>query len=419
MSELNSRDGRLRSSIRAVRKGWKKIYAEWRRKRIHLDSIIAVTGSCGKSTTTKLTAAALAEKPGVYLGYGKNTPKGIRGAMFRMPASAKIWVQEVSGHKHDAMETSVRFIRPTIGVVTTIGMDHISNFDSPEDIAVSKGQLVEALPENGHAILNADDPLVAAMAGRTHANVITFGKAPDADIRLVSSSHGYPERLNLRVCAGEEVVDVPTRFVGERWTTSVLAALAAAHAVGVPLKQAAAGIETVEPLRFKDDVYTHNGMTFIVDSYKAPLWTVQSSVDIVAAAKAQRKVMIFGTISDYRGSARGKYVRSAKSALEAAQLVIFYGRHSQRVRRLKADYPDRLFMFETYKELTAFLRGALKAGDLIYIKASGSADHLERIVLDHKKPVICELTDCSRPYTCNHCRHLHGKKRWFSRTRQT
>ncbi|MDA4848000.1 Mur ligase family protein [Hoeflea poritis] len=382
---------------------------------MHLDAVIAITGSCGKSTTAKLTAAALERRQGVFLGYGKNTPSGIRGAMFKMSSSARIWVQEVSGHEHDAMKEALDFVRPTIGVVTTIGMDHISNFESTEDIAVSKGQLVEILPPDGHAILNADDPLVSAMAGRTRAEVITFGSKADADIRLVSSSSAFPERLELRVCAGNEVVDIATQFVGERWTTSILAALATAHVLNVPLKQAAAGIKKVEPLRFKDEVYIHNGMTFIADTFKAPLWTMQSSVDIVKTASAARKVMIIGTISDYRGSARAKYARTAKAALDAAQLVIFFGHHSQRVRRLKADYPDRLFMFETYEELAAFLGDALKKGDLIYIKASG-ADHLERIVLaSEKKPIACHLTNCGRSYTCNHCKYLYGNRRWYRR----
>ncbi len=414
---LNRREGPLRSCLRFVRKGWKKLYAQARRRRIKLDTIVGITGSCGKSTTTNLISAALQNKEGVYLGLGKNTPTGVRGSVFKMPWSTKIWVQEISGHTYEHMRESLAFARPTIGVVTTIGLDHVSNYNSTEDIALSKGQLIEALPEDVHAILNADDPQVAAMAERATANIVTFGKASNADIRLVSSKSAYPQLLTLKVQAGDETVDVPTNFVGERWATSVLAALATAHAMGVSLKEAATGIATVKPLLFKDDIHTIGGLTFIADTHKAPYWTVPTSIDIVTAAKADRKVMIFGTISDYRGSARNKYVNSAKSALEVADLVIFYGRQAQRVRRLKDDYPDRLFMFETYKELMGFLRGALEVGDLIYIKASG-ADHLERIVIEFKEPIACHRDNCGKLFTCNHCRRLFGRKRWFRRRNQ-
>ena len=411
---LNPRDGRLRTGIRTIRTAWRVPYTKARRRRLKLDTIIGVTGSCGKSTTSRLIDAALADEEGVFLGYGKNTIEGVRGSMFRIPSNAKIWVQEISGHTHEGMKESVEFAKPTVGVVTTIGTDHITNFKSAEDIAIAKRQLVEALPENGHAILNADDPLVSAMAERTRANIVTYGKSADADIRLISSRSGYPERLTLRLCAGEEIVDVSTRFVGERWTTSILAAIATAYAVGVPLKNAADAVGKVEPLQFKDDVYVHDGMTFMADAFKAPYWTMESSVDIVKAANAARKVMIIGTISDYRGAARAKYMGTAKAALDAAQIVIFFGHHSQRVRRLKADYPDRLFMFETYEELAVFLRDTLKKGDFIYIKASG-ADHLERIVLACEKPIVCHLTSCGISVTCNHCKHLYGKKPWYRR----
>ena len=92
------------------------------------------------------------------------------------------------------------------------------------------------------------------------------------------------------------------------------------------------------PELFKDDVHVHSGVTFIVDSHKAPFWTIQSSIDILAAAHAPRKIMLIGTISDYLGTTRTKYVTVAKAALAEAGMVIFYGPQADRVRRLKPDF---------------------------------------------------------------------------------
>ena len=376
------------------------------RRTTRLDVVIGVTGSVGKSTTCRLIAAVLAANDAVHLGFGINTPDGIRRSFLRKPAKVRNWVQEISGHEREAMAASVAFVRPTVGVVTTIGMDHISHYKSQEAIADSKAQLVEALPADGFAILNADDPLVAGMASRTKARVITYGRTDGADLRLLSSSVGYPRRLAMRVRRGGEDIDIQTRFVGERWVTSVLAAVATAHALGIDLRAAAEAIGAVEPEPFKDEVGVHQGVTFIVDALKAPYWTIPSSIEILAMADAPRKLMLIGTISDYRGTVRTKYVTAAKAALAVAEIVIFYGPQAERVSRLKTDHPDRLFTFETFDALMSFLKPTLRPGDILSIKGS-SIDHLERVMLDYAKPVSCRATDCGRIFSCGHCKHLY------------
>lgn len=410
VAALNPRDGAVRKAVRAVRLNWKLPLAILKRRAARFEAVIGVTGSAGKSTTSRLIAAVLAADDVVHLGAGINTTDGIRKTLLKSPRKARFWVQEISGHDRGSMKNSLAFVRPTVGVVTTIGMDHIAHYRSPEAIADGKAQLVEVLPADGLAILNADDPLVAAMASRTKATFVTYGRHPDADVRLISSRHGYPERLSLRLRIGGEEFEVKTRFIGERWVTSVLAAVATAHALGLEPDRFARLIGQVEPELFKDDVHVHSGITFIVDAYKAPFWTIQSSIDILAAADAPRKIMLIGTISDYRGSARPKFVTAAKAALAEARIVIFYGPHAERVRRLKPEYQDRLFTFETFDTLTAFLKATLRQDDLIYIKSS-RIDHLERVMLDYKNPISCHLSSCKKFYACNRCKYLHRQAR--------
>jgi UDP-N-acetylmuramoyl-tripeptide--D-alanyl-D-alanine ligase len=408
LSALNPRDGVLRRGVRAIRTKWKIPLAILLRRSVRLDAVIGVTGSAGKSTTCRLIAAVLEANDVVHLGFGINTTDGIRRSFLRKPAKARLWVQEISGHEHEAMKASVAFVRPTVGVVTTIGMDHISHYKSREAIADAKAQLVEALPANGVAILNADDPLVAAMAARTKARIVTYGRGNGADIRLMSSSSGYPKRLAMRVRLGDDEIDIQTRFIGGRWETSVLAAMATATALGIDPLAAAKAIGSVEPELFKDQVEVHAGVTFIVDALKAPYWTIASSIEILAAAEAPRKLMLFGTISDYRGTARTKYVTAAKAALAEAEIVIFYGPQAERVSRLMAENRERLFTFDTFDALMAFLKETLRPGDLISIKASG-IDHLERVMLDYARPVTCRTTNCGKIFACNHCKHLDGE----------
>ena len=410
---FTAHDGAVRKRIRFLRLGWKAKLAEKRRSNRTFDHIVTVTGSVGKSTTTRLLGEIARSQGVVHVGSGSNNPDGIRGAFLKCPTGARIWVQETSGHNKDAINSCLQFIQPNIAIVTRIGMDHISSLGSMENIAAVKGLSVEALPADGTAVLNLDDPLVAAMKERTAAKTITFGEHEQADIRLVHASFNWPERLNMIVEEAGHQVAVHSNLIGMRWTTSLLAAIAGARAMGIPLEVAASAVTKVQPEIYKDSLHEKAGVAFILDCFKAGYWTIPSSIATPKAAKAVRKVAVIGTISDYKGAARPKYVETAKLALDAADIVIFFGHHAQRVRRLLPDYPDRLFMFETYAELAQFFSGTARQGDLVYVKSSHS-DHLERIWHNFEKPVTCEIDHCGKLTTCNHCKYLY-RRHWRKR----
>ena len=130
-------------------------------------------------------------------------------------STSRYCVQEVSADPPGSIPIHVRMLRPQIAIVTTIGGDHYKSFRSLEATAKEKGTLVEALPRNGTAILNADDPHVRAMASRTRAKVLTFGVSPDANIRATEISSVWPDRLKLTIIHDQNRVRVHTRLAGE------------------------------------------------------------------------------------------------------------------------------------------------------------------------------------------------------------
>ena len=296
--------------------------------------------------------------------------------------------------------------RPHIGVVTRVAYDHYTSFRSLEATAREKARLVEALPATGTAVLNADDPRVMAMQERTKARVITYGLSEEAMVRASDLASAWPEPLSLWVTYGGERRRVETQLLGEHWASAVLAALATGIAMGVPFPEAVGALRGVPPVY--DRLSPHrmaDGVTFIQDSWKAPLYTIPPTLRFLETASAPRKVIIIGAISDFPGSASPKYRQVAKQALKVADQVIFVGRWA--ANALKGASPQdasRLLPFDNIYKLRSFLRDFLIPGDLVLLKSSASADHLERLVLDWEREFPCWRLKCGRIISCTACR---------------
>jgi UDP-N-acetylmuramoyl-tripeptide--D-alanyl-D-alanine ligase len=383
------------------------LYRPWlailRRRILTKIAFVGVTGSCGKTTTTQLIGAVLSSAGECRIDSGG--PHNAARDMLSLKASSKYCVHEVHGSAPGRIKEHVRILRPRIGVVTNVGQDHYKNYRTLEATALEKGRLVEWLPRDGVAILNADDPHVLAMAGRTAARVMTYGLSPDTDLRATDISGAWPDRLSLTVVHGNERLRLHTRFLGDYWTTSVLAAIACGIACGLDLKSCADAIAVCEPAFGRCSVHSvPNDSHYVLDSKKAALWTVANSFALMRSAAAARKTMIFGTISDYPGSGSRTYRKVARQALDVVDRVVFVGPQASHVDRLRqGDIRDRLFAFETSYQASAHLASSAVAGELIFVKAS-LTDHLERLMLDRIGEVVCWRERCGKLSACPECK---------------
>jgi UDP-N-acetylmuramoyl-tripeptide--D-alanyl-D-alanine ligase len=219
----------------------------------------------------------------------------------------------------------------------------------------------------------------------------------------VSSS--WPDRLGLRVTCGDKTFKIQTRFVGEHWTASVLAAITCGIVCGLDLNDCVKAVENFEPIFGRHSVHVKpDGPVYVFD-HKAPFWTIVVGLAFVKGASAPRKTVVFGTISDYPGAASRRYRRVARDALEVADRVVFVGPNSRHVNKLKGDSRERLFAFVTTYQASAFLAATAIAGELVYIKGSIGADHLERIMLSQLDRVVCWRERCGIELACIDCAH--------------
>jgi len=368
---------------------------------------IGVTGSSGKTTTTQLIGAFLATQGPCRISYmPTNRPENVASTIFSLRPRHRFCVHELGGSEPQRIAKTVTMFRPHIGVVTRISYDHYSAFRSLEAIAKEKGRLVEALPASGTAILNADEPLVLAMRELTKAQVITFGLSEGAMVRGAEVVSGWPEPLSLTVAYDGTRLRVQTQLLGEHWAPAVLAALATGIAMGVPLPEAAEALSGVPPVCYRlSPHHMTDGVTFIQDTCKAPAYTVPASLRVMETARAPRKIVIIGTVTDYQKSASKVYKEIAQQALKVADHVMFAGRWA--ASAIKGRSPQdghRLLGFADVYELRNFLRGFLAPGDLVLLKGSAPTDHLERLVLDWEGEFPCWRLDCKRYLHCTDCR---------------
>lgn len=299
--------------------------------------------------------------------------------MKALPWRDRFFVQEVSGNYPGAIDRSTAVLRPTVGIVTSVANDHRKSFGgSLEAIAAEKVNLVRALPATGLAVLNADDPLVAAMAASCVCRVVRFGSAGNSDMRLIRATSVWPERLMLEVEYRGETFEVKTQLVGVHWSVSVMAAMLTALELGVPKEVCLSEIAARAPYYNRMSVHpAPNGGWYVLDAFKSSFPSIKPSLEFLVTAIAPRRTVLFGTLSEYAGSSRSHYNKVARMALAVADRVIFAGPNAHRIRRLAADeFAGRLFHFEKPADAIGMLENDAIPEEIIYVKATGRADRI-------------------------------------------
>jgi UDP-N-acetylmuramoyl-tripeptide--D-alanyl-D-alanine ligase len=358
--------------------------------------IAGITGSSGK-TSTKDLAAQLVERlgPTIAPAGSYNNEFGHPLTVLRADAATRYLVLELSARGIGHIAYLCRVAPPRYGVVLNVGHAHAGEFGGLDQVARAKGELAEALPADGVAILNADDPRVLAMAARTEARVVTFSSAPGSpgmsrataravDIRL--DDLGRPSFILL---TPEGSAPVTLRLHGAHNVPNALAAAALARELGMDLDGIADGLgAAVARSRWRMEVHRRaDGVTVINDAYNANPESVRAAIDALAHLSSQggRAFAVLGHMAELGGTSRashediGEYAaRIGDSGLagliavgeEAAPLLD----GARRVRSWTGEAlaaPDGAAALE-------LLANRLKPSDVVLVKASRAA-HLEGV----------------------------------------
>ncbi|OQA26936.1 MAG: UDP-N-acetylmuramate--L-alanine ligase [Verrucomicrobia bacterium ADurb.Bin345] len=368
--------------------------------------VIGITGSAGKTTAKDVLNVILSTRlRGKANRFTYNRLTHILRRLLTTKPSDDFLIQEISVECPGGIDLPLRLLQPKIGLVTCIGFDHYTSFRGMENTAAEKAKLVRSLPPDGCAILNADDPLVLAMREGVTARVMTYGQSSDADLRAEEVSAAWPDRLSFTACHGSDRARVETQLLGAHWLPSILGAVAAGRALDFSLEEMAAAVRGVAPAAGRmSPAILPDGVTFIRDDWKAPLWSVTTVLDFLRQARADRKIVVFGTFSDFPGDRARKYQKAAREALQVADHVVFVGHQAHMVEKvIKEVGPDRLRAFSGLREVHEHLQSMLRSGDLVLLKGSNAADHLVRLVIARETPIACWRARCSRNFFCQRC----------------
>ncbi|MGZ4704745.1 MAG: UDP-N-acetylmuramoyl-tripeptide--D-alanyl-D-alanine ligase [Acidimicrobiales bacterium] len=265
-------------------------------------AVVGITGSVGKTTTKDLLRAALGETfPTAASVRSFNNELGVPLTLINAPDRTQVTVVEMGarGSGHIAMLCDIA--RPTVGVVTTVEMVHTEMFVDLADVAATKGELIEALPADGTAVLNVDNPLVAAMADRTGARVLRFATAgrSDADVWAETVTVDVDLRPVFRLHSPWGAVDVHLGVRGGHNVTNALAAAAVALAVGVPLDAVAEGLGRVEVSPWRMDLQTTaSGTRVLNDAYNAGPASMAAALRSLDALDATHPVAVLGVMAE-------------------------------------------------------------------------------------------------------------------------
>lgn len=277
--------------------------ASWARQRIadRVDGrVIGITGSVGKTSTKDLAAAALGASLTVTASEKSyNNDQGLPVTILNASDTTQALVLEMGMRGFGEIARLCSIGKPAIGVVTAVAEAHTERVGDIEGVARAKGELIESLPPDGVAVLNADDPRVARMASLTPARVVTYGSGEGADVRMLSCSLDEFARPTFEVTSPWGGVTMSLAVPGTHMAHNALAALAVAGLCGVDLDAAAAGMREValSPMRMQQRT-TRAGARVLDDSYNANPASMAAALNTLVAVSATRHVAVLGEMAE-------------------------------------------------------------------------------------------------------------------------
>lgn len=352
-------------------------------------TLVALTGSAGKTSTKDLIAQVLRTKaPTVFTPGSLNNEIGLPLTALSATAETRFLVLEMGARGIGHIRYLTDLTPPRIGLVLNVGTAHIGEFGGREQIAQAKGELVEALPsadDGGVAVLNADDPLVRAMASRTKAKVVLFGESAEADVRAENvrlTDTGQPA-FSLHTPSGAS--DVTMRLYGEHHVSNALAAAAVAHELGMSVDEIATALSEAGSLsRWRMEVTERpDGVTIVNDAYNANPESMRAALRALAAmgtaaqAKGGRTWAVLGKMAELGDEALAEHDAVGRLAvrLNVGKLVAVGGVEASWLQLgayNEGSWGEESVHVSDAQAAVDLLRSELRPGDVVLVKASRS-----------------------------------------------
>ena len=334
---------------------------------------VGITGNVGKTTAKQAAVATLGARFRVLASASSfNNEIGVPLTFIAQEPTHEVAVIELGFYVPGEIADLCRLVRPTVGIVTAIPERpvHFSRTPSVEAIASGKAELIEALPESGVALLNADDPRVRALAPRTRARVVLFGTSPDAELRATDVRQEGLDDLRFTVMYGGQQAEARMPMPGRHFLVAGLAAIGAAVELGIPLDEAAVALATMEPPAHRVNVHRTGEVTVVDDSYNASPAAVAAALELLRGAGGRRIAVIgdmreLGTLSD------AAHEDAGRDAARSVDVLVGVGELAVRmVESARAAGLTNAHHASDAAEALVILRRLMRPGDTVLVKGS-------------------------------------------------
>ncbi len=333
-------------------------------------TVVAVTGSAGKTSTKEIVAACLGAEMAVAKNEGNlNNHIGVPLSILRLPETAKAAVLEMGMNHGGEIRLLCGIAAPDIGVVTNVGYAHVENFDSIDGIAAAKRELIESLPPDGAAVLNADDPRVADFARSYAGRVVTYGTSEGADIRAVDIRH---DAESSTFTVSGEAVSLP--LPGRHAISNALAGIAVAAIFGIPVKRLVPVLKNLKPGKMRGERLTANGVLILNDCYNSNPDAARAMLDVLRDSPAKRRIAVLGEMLELGRWTESLHRDVGNYAAEQGVSVLIgirgAARHMVDAAR-QAGLPEgAAFFFDDPDEAGIAVRSIAEPGDVVLFKGS-------------------------------------------------
>ncbi|MEV4541018.1 UDP-N-acetylmuramoyl-tripeptide--D-alanyl-D-alanine ligase [Micromonospora echinaurantiaca] len=341
-------------------------------------TVVGLTGSSGKTTTKDLIAQLAARLgPTVAPPGSFNNELGHPYTALQAGPDTRYLVMEKGARGVGHVRYLCDVVPPRISVVLNVGVAHIGEFGSRETIALAKGELVEALPADGLAVLNADDPLVDAMATRTVARVVRYGEAAHADVRAVDVTVDERGRPAYTLVTPEGDAPVRLGLTGRHQVSNTLAAAAVARELGMPLTELAIALGELGMVSTRRmDVFERpDGVTVIDDSYNANPASMAVALRALAGIGRDRRTLaVLGYMAELGPFEHDGHAEVGRLAAElGVDRLLVVGEPAAPIHEgatSVSDWGGESVLLTDQAAAVEVLRGELRPGDVVLVKGS-------------------------------------------------
>lgn len=363
-------------------------WAAWRRDRLNA-KVIGITGSIGKTSAKESIAAVLAQRFKVFRSPGNfNNEVGLPLSILDCPDDAEIMVLEMGGaYAFGELTLLAEIAKPDIGVVTNIHPVHLERMGSIDNIARTKAELVEAIPEDGFVVLNHDDARVRAMSAVARSRVITYGIDGPADISAhdVQSQGLKGITFWVNINGRESFLTVP--FVGSPGISIAVIAIAVGYGFGMDIAEIQGGLQDENTQVRLLLVEGPRSSRLVDDTYNASTPSVIAALNLLRELPGKRRIAVLGEMREMGSESENGHRIIGGRAGEVADMLVTFGELTditiaaarESAATLGRDLTVVRFGSDQREELTSFLADELGEGDMVLLKGANGL-HMETIV---------------------------------------